>query len=75
MNVYGDGNLADEWVQFVDDETGLPYLHNPVTKESRWIETFTETQDEWETCYDDDGNQFYHNKVRFCTFLRWSAVL
>lgn len=60
--------MDDEWVEYVDEVTGVPYLYNNATGESQWIEptlpiSTSKDLDEWETHYDEDGNEFYFNNV------------
>lgn len=67
-------NDENNWVHYIDDETGYPYMYNSVTGEARWLSE-GEYQDfepavitiesPWETLYDDNGNIYYYNKVCF----------
>ena len=67
----GDEFLIDDaqWQQYVDETTGLPYLYNTVTGESRWLEEkgeyTTSILNAWETYQDEEGNEFYYNTVVF----------
>ena len=49
----------DNWVQYIDEDTGNPYLYNEATGESRWIEV---EECKWDKYYDDDGNEFYYHR-------------
>ncbi len=57
-----ENNQGDTWVQYMDEETGNPYLFNEATGEARWID-MTAPVSNWEKYYDDDGNEYYYNKV------------
>ena len=66
-------NYDSEWQQYTDEASGLPYLYNTVTGESRWIEEGIVENTEsilnaWETYQDDDGNEFYYNTV--CSYIK-----
>lgn len=57
-----DESLLDNnenWVQYIDEDTGNPYLYNEATGESRWIEV---EECKWDKYYDDDGNEFYYHR-------------
>jgi hypothetical protein len=75
-DVNGNGESPehwDDWVEYIDEATGAPYLFNNVTGESRWVELgenedeqegyYEEQQSPWQAYYDDDGNLFYYNQV------------
>eukprot|EP01036_Dinobryon_divergens_P029732 gene29732-38873_t len=57
-----------QWQQYIDEASGLPYLYNTATGESRWLEEekmedTTSILNAWETYQDDDGNEFYYNTI------------
>ena len=61
-------NYDSQWQQYTDEGTGLPYLYNSMTGESRWVEEERAVDTEsilnaWETYQDERGNEFYYNKV------------
>ncbi len=72
-----DAEDEKNWVHYIDDETGFPYMYNTVTGEARWLTeaeyqenepAIVEIESPWETLYDNDGNIYYYNKVSFATF-------
>jgi hypothetical protein len=70
-NIVADDSLLenhqeDNWVQYYDEESGNPYFYNEVTGESRWIELAVCN---WDKFYDDDGNEFYYNKVIYSVLV------
>ena len=66
-----DAEDEKNWVHYIDDETGFPYMYNTVTGEARWLTeaeyqgnepAIVEIESPWETLYDNDGNIYYYNK-------------
>lgn len=71
------------WVHYIDDESGYPYMYNTVTGEARWLTeseyqgnepAVVEIESPWETMYDNDGNIYYYNKVS-CWYLSFDFSL
>lgn len=72
-----DADDEKNWVHYIDDESGFPYMYNTVTGEARWLTeaeyqgnepAIVEIESPWETLYDNDGNIYYYNKVSSLNF-------
>ena len=82
-------DLSLSWQQYIDDETGLPYLVNPMTGETHWIDVADARRDEqgnliddhnavmnaWETHEDENGYPYYYNRVSVSIMCRISILI
>jgi hypothetical protein len=58
------------WVRYLDESSGLTYLYNEATGESKWesepdrnSEAVEQQQGTWVQTFDDDGNAYFYNQV------------